>query len=97
MAPLTRMKKKPDEKKIGMNRGMKESGSERTKKKKKCNKDPASNEKRKEGKGKRKKRRKRKKKMEKEEIYKGRNTHSPPTCTRISEKKIFFRLRISKM
>ena len=24
-----------------------------------------------------------KKKIEKEEIYKGRNTHSPPTCTRI--------------
>ena len=29
--------KKPDEKKIGMNRGMKESGSERTKKKEKKN------------------------------------------------------------
>ena len=26
---------------------------------------------------------KEKKKVEKEEIYKGRNTHSPPTCTRI--------------
>ena len=38
---------------------------------------------RKEKKEKENERNKEKKKMEKEEIYKGRNTHSPPTCTRI--------------
>ena len=83
MAPLTRMKEKPDEKK-NRNESRDEGVGKRAdeeERKKKCNKDPASNEKRKEGKRKRKKQRK--KKMEKEEIYKGRNTHSPPTCTRI--------------
>ena len=83
MAPLTRMKKNLMKKNRNESRdegvGKRVDEEER----KKCNNDPASNEKRKEGKRKRKKQRKRKKKMEKEEIYKGRNTHSSPTCTRI--------------
>ena len=68
-----------------MNRGMKESGKRADEEEqKKCNKDPASNEKRKEEKENERNKEKEKRKIENEEIYKGRNTHSPlPHCTRI--------------
>ena len=82
---------KPDEKKIGMNRGMKESGSERTKKnKKKKNAIRTLRATRKEKKEKENERNKEKekRKIENEEIYKGRNTHSPlPTALESKNKK----------
>ena len=72
-----------------MNRGMKESGSERTKKKeKKCNQDPASNEKRKEGKRKRKKQKKKKGWKRKKSTKVGIHIPHPPALE--YKKKKFF-------
>ena len=62
---------------------------------KKCNKDPESSEKRKEERKKKTKKKKQKtnkekeKKMEKKEIYKGRSTHSPPPALENKNKKTF--------
>ncbi len=83
MAPLTRMKKKENLiKRIGKNRGMQESRSERTKTKIFLN---ASSEKRKEERKKKMKEAKRKKMMEKKEIFKGRSTHLPTHSTQICD------------
>ena len=80
-----------------MNRGMKESGSERTKKNKKKNAIRTLRATRKEKKEKENERNKEKekRKIENEEIYKGRNTHSPlhSNLRTKKKKKRFVRLR----
>ena len=77
-------KKKPDEKKIGIDQGAGSLEADRrtekeTKKKAIKNPQPARQREKK-----KKTEETKKKKVEKKEIYKGRNTHSPlPHCTRI--------------
>ena len=85
MAPLTRMKKKPDEKK-NRNESRDEGVGKRAdeeERKKNAIRTLRATRKEKKGKENERNKEKEKKKIEKEEIYKGRNTHSPPTCTRI--------------
>ena len=81
-------KKKPDEKKIGIDQGAGSLGTDRRTEKEKREKGHKDRHQWDREKRKRKRKRQRKKKVEKKEIYKGRNTHSPsPTALEYKKKK----------